>query len=356
MSVEEETMIFKVYRVDEKPTTANGCYLLVKVQLDDLEVPRTKRAKNGKKRAMANITKLEFAALDISGRNYLTWILDAEIHLNAMNLGNTIKDGNEESEQDKERYDHQKSVILPKARYEWMHLRLQDFKSVNEYNSAMFKIVSRLRLCGDDVTEQNMLEKTFTTFHASNMLLQQQYREENNELLMKNHNSHPTGSQAFPEVNANVSFPEVNANNYNRGRGRGRGRGYRRGHGRHQDGPKVAPYHPKWNKNGEKQDKGKAVKFGPSNNQNESCHRCGVKGHWSRACRTPRHLVDLYQASIKGKGKGKEINFTDFSNTENDHIDPMDLTHLDVADFFPAPSGEIDEIKFHGDDNNDGNK
>ncbi|XP_012851783.1 PREDICTED: uncharacterized protein LOC105971476 [Erythranthe guttata] len=319
---------------------------------------------------MANITKLEFAALDISERNYLTWILDAEIHLNAMNLGNTIKDGNEESEHDKERYDHQKSVIFPKARYEWMHLRLQDFKSVNEYNSAMFKIVSRLRLCGDDVTEHDMLEKTFTTFHASNMLLQQQYRErgfikysqliscllvaeQNNELLMKNHNSHPTGSQAFPEVNANVSFSEVNANNYNRGRGRGRGRGYRRGHGRHQDGPRVAPYHPKWNKNGEKQDKGKAIKFGHHNNQNESCHRCGVKGHWSRACRTPRHLVDLYQASIKGKRK-KERN--QFYNTENDHIDPMDLTHLDVADFFPVASGEINEIKFHGDDNNDGNK
>ncbi|XP_012856997.1 PREDICTED: uncharacterized protein LOC105976265 [Erythranthe guttata] len=306
---------------------------------------------------MANITKLEFAALDISGRNYLTWILDAEIHLNAMNLENTIKDGNEESEQDKaksmifirhhlheglkseylgvkdpatlwnnlkERYNHQKSVILPKAQYEWMHLHLQDFKSVNEYNSAMFKIVSRLRLCGDDVTGQDMLEKTFTIFHASNMLLQQQYRE------------------------------RVNANNYNRGRGRGRRRGYRHGYGRHQDSPRVAPYHPKWNKNGEKQDKGKAVKFGPHNNQNESCHRCGVKGHWSRTCRTPRHHVDLYQASIKGKGK--EIDFTDFSNTENDHIDPMDLTHLDVADFFPAPSGEIDGIEFHGGDNNDGNK
>ncbi|XP_012844094.1 PREDICTED: uncharacterized protein LOC105964129 [Erythranthe guttata] len=309
---------------------------------------------------MANITKLEFVALDISGRNYLTWILDAQIHLNAMNLENTIKDGNEESEQDKtksmifirhhlheglkseylgvkdpatlwnnlkERYDHQKSVILLEARYEWMHLSLQDFKSVNEYNSAMFKIISRLRLCGDDVTKQDMLEKTFTTFHASNMLLQQQYRE------------------------------RVNANNYNHGRGRGRGCGYRRGHGRHQDGPRVGPYHPKWNKNGEKQDKDKAVKFGPHNNQNESCHKCGVKGHWSRACRSPKHLVDLYQAPINGKGKmKKEINFTDFSNTENDHIDPMDLTHLDVADFFHEPTGEIDGIKFHGDDNNDGNK
>ena len=40
---------------------------------------------------MFNITKLEFAAFDISGKNYLSWILDAEIHLDAMNLGNTIK-------------------------------------------------------------------------------------------------------------------------------------------------------------------------------------------------------------------------------------------------------------------------
>ena len=36
---------------------------------------------------MTNITKLEFAALDISGKNYLSWILDAEIHLDVMNLG-----------------------------------------------------------------------------------------------------------------------------------------------------------------------------------------------------------------------------------------------------------------------------
>ena len=43
---------------------------------------------------MTNMTKLEFAALDISGKNYLSWILDAEIHLDAMNLGNNIKEGN----------------------------------------------------------------------------------------------------------------------------------------------------------------------------------------------------------------------------------------------------------------------
>ena len=41
---------------------------------------------------MPNLTKLEFVALDISGKNYLSWILDAEIHLTTMNLGNTIQE------------------------------------------------------------------------------------------------------------------------------------------------------------------------------------------------------------------------------------------------------------------------
>ena len=124
---------------------------------------------------MLNLIKLEFAALDISGKNYLSWTLDAEIHLEAKNLGDTIKDGNQASLQDraksvifichhlhkelkfeyltvkdspvlwndlKERYENKKSIILPKVRYNWSNLRLQDFKSVSEYNSALFKIIS----------------------------------------------------------------------------------------------------------------------------------------------------------------------------------------------------------------------
>ena len=43
---------------------------------------------------MINLTKPEFNALDISGKNYLPWTLDAEIHLTANNLGETIKDKN----------------------------------------------------------------------------------------------------------------------------------------------------------------------------------------------------------------------------------------------------------------------
>ena len=145
---------------------------------------------------MSKISSLSFVALDISGKNYLSWILDAEINLEAgnlgepvlrgpkgimgmrkrtdhplvikkkkKNLGETIKEGNQRSLQDrakaliflrhhlhedlkieyltvkdplilwtelKKRFDHQKTVILPKAHYDWMHLRLQDFKSVSE--------------------------------------------------------------------------------------------------------------------------------------------------------------------------------------------------------------------------------
>ena len=46
---------------------------------------------------MSNFTKLEFVALDISGKNYLSWIRDAKIHFDAMNLGGTIKERNQAS-------------------------------------------------------------------------------------------------------------------------------------------------------------------------------------------------------------------------------------------------------------------
>ena len=62
-----------------------------------------------------------------------------------------------------------------------------------------------------------------------------------------------------------------------------------------------------------------------------------MKGHWSRIYCTSKHLVDLYQASIKVKGKEVEINFIDSDG-------PMDLTHLDVSDFFENPNGKIDHL------------
>ena len=44
-------------------------------------------------------------------------------------------------------------------------------------------------------------------------------------------------------------------------------------------------------------------------NMENVCYRYGMKDHWSRTCRTPKHLVDLYQASLNDKGKSIETNF-----------------------------------------------
>ena len=42
-----------------------------------------------------------------------------------------------------------------------------------------------------------------------------------------------------------------------------------------------------------------------------ACNYCSLTGYWSRACRTPKHFVELYQSSIKGKGKRVESHSID---------------------------------------------
>ena len=49
---------------------------------------------------MANLAKFDFVALDITGKNYLTWVVDTKIHLEVGNLGETIREENSASFQD----------------------------------------------------------------------------------------------------------------------------------------------------------------------------------------------------------------------------------------------------------------
>ncbi|KAM3398003.1 hypothetical protein P3S68_001517 [Capsicum galapagoense] len=232
-----------------------------------------------------------------------------------------------------ERFDYLKMTILSKARYEWMHLRFQDYKSVHEYNSAMFRISSQLKLCGETINDNDMMEKKLSIFHASNVLLQQQYREkgfkkytelsshllvaeQNNDLLMKNYENRPTESAPFPEVN------DVHAHHARRGKGRNPGSG--RGRDDQERNP-VPGVNNSSNKK-RKDEKREVV----------TCFRCGEKGHYSRDCRSLKHLVDLYQASLKKKEINIEANFL-FENN-------VDITCLDVADFFEHPEGKIDHL------------
>nr|XP_004246815.1 uncharacterized protein LOC101254328 [Solanum lycopersicum] len=178
-------------------------------------------------------------------------------------------------------------VIHPKARYDWMHQRLQDFKSIHEYNSAMFKITSQLKLCGET--------------------------------------NRPTGSELQPEVNEayahHARHGKVRGPNRDRGRGRGRDYGQERNYI-----PGIS--HSSNEKEKRKNEKREATR--------EGCFRFGGRGHYARDCRTPKHLVELYQESLKKKEKNPEANFI----SENQ----VDITHLDVADFFAHPEGKIDHL------------
>ena len=75
-------------------------------------------------------------------------------------------------------FDHHEIIYLSEAMHDWQNLCFQDyFKSVNEYNSEVCRIWSLFKFCKKDLTEIGLLEKTFSTFHAFSMFLQQQYRE-----------------------------------------------------------------------------------------------------------------------------------------------------------------------------------
>ncbi|GKF32548.1 hypothetical protein Tco_0102346 [Tanacetum coccineum] len=103
------------------------------------------------------LENLAILALDVSGKNYMSWRLEAETYLDAHGLGDTIQAGKVTTSMQKakalmfirhhlhvdlkieyltvkdplvlwdklkDRFDHHKTMILPKARYEWTHLRL----------------------------------------------------------------------------------------------------------------------------------------------------------------------------------------------------------------------------------------
>uniref|UniRef100_A0A0D3AWI3 Uncharacterized protein n=1 Tax=Brassica oleracea var. oleracea TaxID=109376 RepID=A0A0D3AWI3_BRAOL len=63
----------------------------------------------------------------------------------------------------KEMFDNQRKVNLLHA--------LEDFQKVEDYNSAVLRIVSLLKYCGNPVSEAEMMNKTYNTFHNTASLL-----------------------------------------------------------------------------------------------------------------------------------------------------------------------------------------
>ncbi|XP_015075552.1 uncharacterized protein LOC107019656 [Solanum pennellii] len=178
---------------------------------------------------MSNLSKLEFVALDISGNNYLSWILDTETHLDARGLGTTITNGNTSLSQDRA-----KTMIF-------------------------------LRHHLDEGLKQQYRERGFKKyFELISCLL---VAEQHNTLLLKNHEARPTGTAPLPEANeVEAHGQSERRQNTNHGQnnvcGRGNGRGRynnRRGGGR------------------QKRENNMGSQSNPSRG---NCHRCGMQGYW----------------------------------------------------------------------------
>jgi hypothetical protein len=70
-------------------------------------------------------------------------------------------------------------MILPVSNHDWTMLKLQDFKSIREYNYVVHKICVRLRFCEKESSEADKIEKTLQTILPSDRILQHQYRAKN---------------------------------------------------------------------------------------------------------------------------------------------------------------------------------
>jgi hypothetical protein len=155
------------------------------------------------------IIKLNFQELRIDGSNSLSWSLDIDAHLNSKDIQDTILTDNGPTLQDKanalilirhhladslkerymneynphvvweelkSRFDHTRTIFLPAARHDWINLRVKDHKSIADYNSELFHIVSQLAICGEPVGDAEQIEKTLSTLYSINLVLSTQYR------------------------------------------------------------------------------------------------------------------------------------------------------------------------------------
>ena len=138
----------------------------------------------------------EFEELALDGHNYPTWVLDVKISLASrgilaaltppaereVSLAKTFKynalyiirhhinsDLKAEYVMEEEpsalwtslktRYEQQKTVILLEANHDWTHIRLQDFKSIGDYNHVVHRVYAKLCFCEKEPLEDK-IEKT----------------------------------------------------------------------------------------------------------------------------------------------------------------------------------------------------
>ena len=253
----------------------------------------------------------------------------------------------------KGRFGNIHNTLLPELQVQWNNIRLLDYKRVNDFNKDMLQLKARLIFCDKVITEEEMLQKTLSTFPTSALILANQYRmevdnkrittynklinllqvAERHDHILLNNNARPAGTKKVPEANYGTETSGKNPKVRGRGRAdhnprgrfapRGRGHGGRstgRGRGRHytwhRDGPNA---HAKNGNNTPKNYEQKRDRSG-----NEPCYRCGGANHWYKECPASERVAAAYKKYKESKEQ--ETHYTE------DGIDDTEV-HLTVADF-----------------------
>jgi hypothetical protein len=204
----------------------------------------------------------------------------------------------------RERCSHHRVILKPATLHEWNHLRFQDFRTVADYTTALYNIVSKLRTCKLDaiVTEENLIEKTLSTFPLASFNISEQLRfmnftkysqllaallvsEQHQTVLMKNDKLHPVGiAPREPEIQDPVSFFTNSSRKHYTQQNRQLNEQPSNYNNYYSSKPKFKRQRNKW----------------PKQSQ---CNRCGLQGHWQSTCRTHEFHVQVYKELLDLKAK-----------------------------------------------------
>ena len=248
------------------------------------------------------------------------------------------------------RFHHQQVLFLLQARTDWINLRVLDFPDFVTYNSEIHRIVSQLRLCGQEITDADLIEKTLSTFPHANAMMSQMYRnmkfkkhatlmahllmaEKNQQLLLRNAESRPVRevhtTTMHPAAAAPAPDTAVEAHVAQASRRPPRG-SHRKPYPSHPARETRAYGKSDVHKGYQRRDEN-IRREPPRSRENQykprpfqspqsqgNCHKCGRKGHFAKDCRAPPYIVNMYRELQQFRNQTRQNYNFENPNTNSD--------------------------------------